>query len=141
MNIRSSIPSLLAGLVVLILAGCNAANDGVFPGYAEGEYVRIASPYGGSLASLNVRRGDTIAAGAPLFALEQENERAARAEAAARVNQAESQLENLRQAPPWWRTPCIPQVNGCRPACRWSRCCRPRTSSCGSLSPKSCLAP
>ncbi len=84
-------------MVALILAGCNAANDGIFPGYAEGEYVRIASPYGGSLASLNVRRGDTIAAGAPLFALEQENERAARAEAAARVNQAESQLENLRK--------------------------------------------
>ena len=82
---------------VLVLAACSEKDSGVFAGYAEGEYVRIAAPYAGSLASLSVKRGDIVAANAPLFALEQENERAERAEAAARVNQAESRLENLRK--------------------------------------------
>jgi HlyD family secretion protein len=79
------------------LAGCQAKTEGIFPGYAEGEYVRVASPYAGSLTTLSVKRGDTIAPNAPLFALEQESERAAREEVAARVKQAESQLENLRK--------------------------------------------
>jgi HlyD family secretion protein len=82
---------------IIFLGGCHAASESVFPGYAEGEYVRIASPYAGNLTTLNVKRGDEIAAGAPLFALEQANERAAREEAAARVKQAEARLENLRK--------------------------------------------
>ncbi len=88
---------LLASLCAVALAGCHSASDSGFAGYAEGEYVRIASPYAGSLTSLNVKRGDKVEASAPLFALEQENERAAREEAAARVKQAESQVENLRK--------------------------------------------
>jgi multidrug resistance efflux pump len=67
---------IAAGIALILLGGCHAASENVFPGYAEGEYVRIASPYAGNLATLNVKRGDEIAAGAPLFALEQANERA-----------------------------------------------------------------
>ncbi len=81
----------------LLLGGCHAANDGAIPGYAEGEYVRIAAPYAGSLATLSVKRGDMVVAGTPLFALEQESERAAREEAAARVRQAQSRLDDLRK--------------------------------------------
>ncbi len=88
---------LLAGLSAIALDACQPAKEGTYAGYAEGEYVRIASPYAGSLTALNVKRGDKIAANAPLFALEQESERAAREEAAARVRQAESQAENLRK--------------------------------------------
>lgn len=88
---------LLLCLGTLALAGCHAANDGAFSGYAEGEYVRIAAPYAGSLTALNVKRGDTIAANSPLFSLEQESERAAREEAVARVQQAEAQLANLKK--------------------------------------------
>ncbi|MBL8525357.1 MAG: HlyD family efflux transporter periplasmic adaptor subunit [Betaproteobacteria bacterium] len=87
----------IAGLCMVALAACHAAKEGVYAGYAEGEYVRVASPYAGSLTALNVNRGDRIQAGAALFALEQENERLAREEAAARVKQAESQAENLRK--------------------------------------------
>ncbi|MBI3716172.1 MAG: HlyD family efflux transporter periplasmic adaptor subunit [Betaproteobacteria bacterium] len=83
--------------LALVAAGCTQADHKTFAGYAEGEYVRVASPYAGSLATLSVKRGDRIANGAALFALEQENERAAREEAAARVRQAESQLENSRK--------------------------------------------
>lgn len=84
---------------VLTLFGCDTAADknaSVFPGYAEGEYVRIASPNGGSLSTLAVKRGDLVAANAPLFALEQENERAAREEAIARMKRAEANLQNIR---------------------------------------------
>ena len=88
---------LLVVAWTLPLAGCQRAADTGYPGYAEGEYVRVASPYAGSLTSLNVKRGDKVDVGASLFALEQESERAAREEAAARVKQAESQLENLRK--------------------------------------------
>ena len=90
---------LVAGVGVLALLGCEPASDKtttVFPGYAEGEYVRIASPYAGSLVTLTVKRGETVAVNAPLFALEQENERAAREEAIARMKRAESNLQNIR---------------------------------------------
>lgn len=88
----------LAGAWFAVLTGCgnNGETVYIYNGYAEGEYVRLASPFAGRLAALNVRRGDTVSAGAPLFALEQENERAARQEAEARVKRAAAQLENLR---------------------------------------------
>jgi HlyD family secretion protein len=97
MNLPQSRAALALVTAVLALAACSRPDNGAFPGYAEGEYVRIASPYAGSLATLSVKRGDQLAGGAPLFALEHENERASREEAAARVRQAESQLENLRK--------------------------------------------
>ena len=97
MNTAQQIILLTACAAVVAMPGCSEPRNGAFPGYAEGEYVRIASPYAGSLVTLSVKRGDTVDANAPLFALEQENERAAREEAAARVKQAESQLENLRK--------------------------------------------
>lgn len=83
--------------LVLLASACTKATDGTFPGYAEGEYVRVAAPYAGSLSALNVKRGDRVALNAPLFSLEQESERAAREEAVARVKQAEAQVENLRK--------------------------------------------
>lgn len=87
----------LTGLVMAIAVGCQPPATGVYPGYAEGEYVRMAAPSSGSLAILNVKRGDRVDAGAALFELEQENEKAAREEAVARVKRAEAQWENLRK--------------------------------------------
>jgi len=83
--------------LVLVAAACTKAAETSYPGYAEGEYVRIAAPYAGSLATLNVKRGERVALNARLFSLEQESERAAREEAAARVKQAEARVENLRK--------------------------------------------
>jgi HlyD family secretion protein len=88
---------LASGIVSIVLAGCQKSAEHAFPGYAEGEYVRVASPYAGSLTSLNVKRGERIAKDSPLFALEQESERAAREEAAARLRRAEALVENLRK--------------------------------------------
>ncbi len=43
-----------------------------------------------------MKRGDTVAAGAPVFALEQENEVAARRQAEQQLQAAEARLANLR---------------------------------------------
>ena len=53
-------------------------DPGTLQGYAEGEYVRVAAPFAGTLVQLDVARGAQVQAGAPLFALEAENETAAR---------------------------------------------------------------
>jgi len=58
--------------------------------------VRVAAPFAGTLSELSVKRGDQVAAAAPLFALERENESAARREAGERLAAAEARLANLR---------------------------------------------
>ena len=87
----------LALVLPLAFAGCGEAPAPGYGGYVEGEYLRIGSPLAGTLARLDVRRGETVAARAPLFVLESEQERAARAEAEARVAGAQAALANLEK--------------------------------------------
>jgi len=68
-------------------------------GYIEGEYVRVAAPFAGTLVSLQAERGQAIEVGGPLFVLESENEDAAKREAEQNVRKAEAQAENLRKGP------------------------------------------
>ena len=82
-------------LLAVLLSSCHKTDDAYWQGYVEGEYVMLASPYAGQLQKLHVRRGEQIAAGKPLFALEQESERAARLEAEQRMKASEARLENL----------------------------------------------
>ena len=89
---------LLSPLVALcLLAGCAKDEPPSYPGYAEGENVRLSAPISGTLTKLHVQRGDTVAASAPAFVLEQDSERAAREEAASRAQRALDQLANLKQ--------------------------------------------
>ncbi len=83
-------------LAALLLAACSAPPDNTWQGYVEGEFVNVGSPLGGRLDTLSVKRGDTVAAGAPLFVLESDNEAAARAQAEAQLKAAEAQLADLR---------------------------------------------
>jgi len=83
-------------LLVALLVGCQKQEEGVWQGYVEGEYVLLASPYAGQLQKLFVRRGDQIESGKPVFVLEQESERQARAEAEERMKSAQARLENLQ---------------------------------------------
>ncbi|HUL08897.1 MAG TPA: HlyD family efflux transporter periplasmic adaptor subunit [Candidatus Acidoferrum sp.] len=76
------------------LGGSSAA--AAFSGYVEADYVMVTSTIGGTVIKLDVARGDQVVAGAPLFALDDAAERAARDEAAAKLAQAQSQLANLR---------------------------------------------
>jgi HlyD family secretion protein len=90
---------ILVGLAAaLAIASCSDPRPESLQGYAEGEYVRVASPFAGQLQRLAVKRGDQVKSGDPLFALEQVNEAAARREAADRLARAQAQLENLRKA-------------------------------------------
>jgi HlyD family secretion protein len=86
---------LLVLATAATFAGCGPRPDDPLQGYAEGEYVRVASPIAGQLARLSVARGATVKGGDPLFALEQENEVAARREAEERLRQSEAQYKNL----------------------------------------------
>ena len=89
----------LAALLAATVAGCgDAPPQDRLQGYAEGEYVRVASPFAGQLAKLAVKRGDQVKADEPLFTLEQENEAAQRREAADRLARAQAQLANLQKA-------------------------------------------
>ncbi|RZI44329.1 HlyD family efflux transporter periplasmic adaptor subunit [Herbaspirillum sp. HC18] len=90
--------SLCAWIMPLaLLAGCGNKPADYFPGYAEAEYVRLASAISGTLTKLHVQRGDQLARNAPAFVLEQDSERAAREEAASRVQRAQAQLANLKK--------------------------------------------
>jgi HlyD family secretion protein len=82
-------------VMIFVLAACQKSEDNYWQGYVEGEYVMLASPYAGQLQKLHVRRGEQTAAGKPVFALEQESERAARLEAEQRMKASEARLENL----------------------------------------------
>jgi HlyD family secretion protein len=87
---------LPAALLILAFAGCDRAPENSFQGYIEGEFVLLASPYAGQLQKLHVKRGDSVEAGKPVFALEQESERAARLEAEERMKTAQARFENLK---------------------------------------------
>ena len=82
---------MLAGL----MTGCGPRDDRPLQGYVEGEYVRVAAPFAGSLQQLAVTRGAQVATGAPLFSLERENEIAARRQAEQEQRSAEARLANL----------------------------------------------
>lgn len=84
-------------VLCLVLAACAPRGDGTLQGYAEGEFVRVAAPFAGSLTRLAVQRGAQVKAGTALYSLEQENERAARREAEERLKSAEARLANLRK--------------------------------------------
>jgi HlyD family secretion protein len=113
---------VLIAVAALALGACEKRDDNSWQGYIEGEFVMLASPYAGQLQKLYVRRGDQVAAGKPLFALEQDAERAARAEAEERMKSARARLENVRapRRPPEV-TALREQVNQARAAEEFSR--------------------
>ena len=83
--------------LAVMLAACQNKSSDSFPGYAEGEFVRLSAPIGGTLAKVNFRAGDAAASAAVAFVLEQEAERAAHEEAGFRVARLQDQVVNLRQ--------------------------------------------
>jgi HlyD family secretion protein len=84
-------------LAALGLASCSEPGQRTYQGYAEGEFVRVAAPFAGDLTKLAVARGAQVQAGDPLFVLEQQNEAAARTEAADQLKQAEARLDDLKK--------------------------------------------
>ncbi len=88
-------PFLASALILLAATGCGKDGSTFFQGYAEGEYVYVASSESGRLAELPVRRGQQVQADMPLFALEATRETAARDEARAQLAAAVAQQEDI----------------------------------------------
>jgi HlyD family secretion protein len=85
--------------VALLSGGCEPAHaPSAYQGYVEAELVDIAAPHAGRLEELSVARGQTIAAGAPLFRVEDTSERAALAAARSRLQAAQARVDNLLAA-------------------------------------------
>src|SRR5438045_8095076 len=74
-----------------LLPGCSGKHDEGWSGYADADYVYVGAPLAGTLSALYVASGDKVAKGKPLFALEDEAEKAAREEANARLAAASYQ--------------------------------------------------
>lgn len=94
--------TLLSGAFLALfcfLAGCNRSDTApnTFQGYVEGEYVSVAAPLPGRLATLFVQRGAQVKAGDPLFELESVQEKAARDETKQRLAQLRSQVNDARK--------------------------------------------
>ena len=80
----------------MLVTACGQSGDRPLQGYIEGEYVRVAAPFAGTLQQLAVQRGTQVAEGAPLFVLERENELASRRQAEKQLQAAEARLANLQ---------------------------------------------
>ncbi|MEO6749696.1 MAG: HlyD family efflux transporter periplasmic adaptor subunit [Casimicrobiaceae bacterium] len=83
-------------LALLALGGCGHTAAPDYQGYVEGEFVYVGASVAGRVDSLAVRRGDDVAAGAPLFTLESDNETAMRAQAGAELEAAQATLADLK---------------------------------------------
>lgn len=90
--IRSRAFAIIAPML-LLACGRTAPT---YQGYVEGEFVSVATSQSGRLDRLAVSRGDRVAQGAPLFALECAQEAAARQQAADQLKAAQALLADLR---------------------------------------------
>ncbi len=87
---------VFAWSAIVALAGCSRPLPGAYQGYVEGEFVHVASSEPGQLDRLAVAKGETVAAGAPLFALESAREAAALRQAREQLAAAEALLQDVR---------------------------------------------
>jgi HlyD family secretion protein len=84
-------------IALLLVAACSRQDKDSWSGYADGDYVYVAAPIAGQLSSLNVVAGQGVAKGKPLFALDDEAEKAAREEANARLAAASFQAADTEK--------------------------------------------
>jgi HlyD family secretion protein len=82
----------------LALAGCSENNGTRFQGWVEADLVFVGPDEAGRVETLSVREGDTVAAGAPLFALEADLQKADVQAADAAVDEAKARLARQEAA-------------------------------------------
>lgn len=88
---------IFAGLASLALAACDRPPSKTLQGYVEGEFVYVSPPTGGKLTKLHVERGQQVKVGEQLFDIENTPEKATRDEAAHRLAQSKSTLEDAKK--------------------------------------------
>jgi HlyD family secretion protein len=85
-----------AGAIGWRLLGPDAHRPRRLSGYVEGEALYVSAPGAGLVSVMAVQRGDRVAAGQPLFALDAAQLTAARDQAAAQLAVAQAQLGDVR---------------------------------------------
>ena len=86
-----------AALVVVLVLVPRLTRAPVLSGYVEGESLYLASPVSGSVTELAVQKGDRVAAGQRLFAVDPRQITAQRDQARAEVSAASAQAQDARK--------------------------------------------
>jgi HlyD family secretion protein len=89
---------ILGGALLVLCAGCGSADPNRVQGYAEAEFVYVASQLAGPLETLYVQRGAQVQGGDALFALDSTPEKALRDQAARMLAQAKANWTDLTKA-------------------------------------------
>lgn len=84
-------------LLLFLVSACDRAQVDTFQGYAEGEFVYVASQLGGRLDELPLVRGDKVSAGQRLFVLEHDAETIGVERAQANLQKAQNTLTDLKK--------------------------------------------
>ena len=88
-------PIALAITALAAFSACSKGGAVTYQGYVEAEFVHVAPGVGGRLDRLFVKRGETVAADAPLFELDASQEAAAVRQADETLSASKAQLADL----------------------------------------------
>jgi HlyD family secretion protein len=88
----------LALALVIVLGACSRSDNGRLQGWVEAEFVFVGPDEVGRVETLNVREGDTVAAGTPLFAVDADLQAADANSATAQAAEARARLARLEAA-------------------------------------------
>jgi len=91
----SSLAVRIAVLAALGLSACSSSNDQTFQGWVEADLVFVGPDDPGRVGQLAVREGDAVTAGAMLFAVDEDLQRADVTAATAAVAEARARLARL----------------------------------------------
>lgn len=89
---------VLTFLALLVLAACGNANNGRVQGWVEGDFVFVAPDEIGRVETLNVREGDAVTVGTPLFTVDADLQSADLHTALAQVAEARARLSRQEAA-------------------------------------------
>jgi HlyD family secretion protein len=87
---RMILRSLAALALVAALAGCNEGKDRGYQGWVEADMIFVSPDEAGRVTKLNVREGDEVKAGAPLYSVDDDLQQAD-------LNQNKATLANAQQ--------------------------------------------
>ncbi len=87
---RRGIWSVVLLLAAFALGGCGAPKDAGYQGWVEADLIFVSPDEQGRVVKLNVREGDRVEVGAPLYTLDDELQQAD-------LNQSNATLANARQ--------------------------------------------
>jgi HlyD family secretion protein len=89
-SMRRGIWSVVLLLAALGLGGCGAPKDAGYQGWVEADLIFVSPDEQGRVVKLNVREGDRVEVGAPLYTLDDELQQAD-------LNQSNATLANAKQ--------------------------------------------